>query len=134
MSEANELTGGRWVTRGLIRVWTGPRPLDRPDHGKSAGNCVDCQRTLVTARSWMKLDPAYRESVRDTHARQSTPERCGQCQQRIKRGGGPRRVAQCGTHGGYEAHRRRGEVACTPCLEAMRAYKRQREALKKEAS
>ena len=31
-----------------------------------------------------------------------------------------------GQRSGYRRHQRRGEIACTPCLEAERAYQRAR--------
>jgi len=32
---------------------------------------------------------------------------------------------RCGTYAGYKAHRKRNEQLCTPCREAMRAYRRE---------
>lgn len=37
-----------------------------------------------------------------------------------------RRVAVCGTDGGYHKHRRTGEVACEPCTIAHRLTERER--------
>lgn len=39
-----------------------------------------------------------------------------------RRGTKPARTAAHGTHGGYGAHRKRGEVACPECREAERIY------------
>lgn len=53
----------------------------------------------------------------------------------VKRVGGPRRprpllpAPPCGTINAYDCHKRRGEAACEPCMEAMREYKRRRRAL-----
>jgi hypothetical protein len=33
-----------------------------------------------------------------------------------------RRQAQCGTYGGYQAHRRRGQEVCGPCRTAYLQY------------
>lgn len=37
-----------------------------------------------------------------------------------------RQVAPCGTRAAYKRHRRHGEQPCGPCVEAMRAYGRER--------
>lgn len=34
-------------------------------------------------------------------------------------------AAECGTDGGYQAHRRKGEAACGPCRTARRDYMRE---------
>jgi len=34
-------------------------------------------------------------------------------------------MSKCGTYGGYQAHRRRGEDACNPCREANTTYQRE---------
>lgn len=39
----------------------------------------------------------------------------------------------CGTHNGYKAHRRRGEVACQPCSQANSAYVSKAKAAKRAA-
>jgi hypothetical protein len=31
-------------------------------------------------------------------------------------------IQPCGTHGGYQRHKRAGEVPCDPCLDANRRY------------
>lgn len=33
VTSSHALTGGRWVTRGGIKVWDGPRPADDPQIG-----------------------------------------------------------------------------------------------------
>jgi len=35
-------------------------------------------------------------------------------------------AATCGTTGGYQAHRRRGEPTCQPCRDAHRDYRKER--------
>lgn len=40
VTAAHALTGGRWVTRGGIKVWDGPRPLDDEQvHRRNAAQC-----------------------------------------------------------------------------------------------
>ncbi len=46
----------------------------------------------------------------------------------------PGRVEKHDTEAGYKAHRRRGEPACTPCLEAARRAKQDRTARQKRAA
>lgn len=82
-----ELTGGRWVQDGLIRRWTGPRPVDII-FGQSgdAGDCRSCSRKLVFCREWAELDPAKRKAMRDTHAEKGGADGiCKRCLARQKR-------------------------------------------------
>lgn len=43
------------------------------------------------------------------------------------------RSATCGTSGGYHAHKRYGEVACWPCVDAVAAQQRDYRARKRAA-
>lgn len=67
------LSGGEWVTRGGIKVWTGPRPVDEPDR-PIAGECQDCGATVHrrTKRCRPCFD-AYR-GAGNGHLRQSPPD------------------------------------------------------------
>jgi hypothetical protein len=58
--------------------------------------------------------------------------RCDKCclahllDQRERRGQQPFHAAECGTHSGYGAHRRRGDEACQPCKRAHADYENAR--------
>jgi len=44
----------------------------------------------------------------------------------------PRKVAECGTNGAYQRHRRNGETPCEPCVEARRVYNREKKRIERE--
>jgi hypothetical protein len=46
----------------------------------------------------------------------------------------PRAKKGCGTNGGYQQHKIRGEQACEPCKEAARRYSRDRRARRRAAA
>lgn len=72
-----ELTGGRWVQDGLIRRWTGPRPVDEPLD--RADVCDDCGRELVFRSQWIRLT---QEERLPTQACRSGLRHCQACDSR----------------------------------------------------
>lgn len=123
-----ELTGGRWVQDGLIRRWTGPRPVDVV-FGHKVEHCEQCGRQLVAQRSWQNWRPERRRAQAKTHAKKAVADLCHGCWMRNSRG--ERSTARCGTYPGYAAHLRNEDEICDPCCTAMREYKRELRARKK---
>lgn len=81
------LTGGRWVRKGLIKVWTGERPVDEPDTGYRH-ECADCGDGLILAKAWAAMDAAARERARaERKTRRGSRDLCHTCYVRRRREG-----------------------------------------------
>lgn len=50
------LTGGKWVHKGSIQVWTGDRPADEPD---SPPDLIETLERTLSEPAREKLDPAF---------------------------------------------------------------------------
>ena len=74
--------------------------------------CVTCRNRYT--RRIQAAAPADRPALREEYA------------DLLALPGVPRPRAQCGTEGGYRAHRRRSEPACKPCLRAAKAAETRR--------
>lgn len=87
LEDPYRLTGGRWVQRGLIKVWTGERPVDEPDTGYRH-ECADCGDELILAKTWVAMDTAAREQARaERKARRGNRNLCHSCHVRRRREG-----------------------------------------------
>lgn len=114
-ADDTELTGGQWVTRGLIRVWTGPRPVDsiiEPDKRN--------RKTIeeMYADGWTDQAMADYLGITIAAVRKRRQSRG------LKR---HRPSAKCGTDSGYKRHINHKTRICEPCREAHRLYNAQRE-------
>lgn len=104
-----ELTGGRWVTRGLTQVWEFDSPVG-----------VEC------------AFDAPQPDMRDR--RVPCPTCGGKKSQKAKMCAACKKTDRAnqpinhGTLGGNQTHRRRGEDPCEPCKEASRKDSRARRA------
>lgn len=72
------------------------------------------------------------------HIRKLREPACSDCRaahaeaERRRVRGGSRRSPECGTPGGYDVHRRRGEATCEACRKAEAAARRERRAALKQ--